>query len=72
METKEFLINLIGKQLGVDLGVATDMLRASINRGSTYLVDAVRKEIGDLSDTAPDIVIEAEKIIRVVTRDNIS
>ena len=61
METQEFLVNLIARQLEVDLGVATDMLRASINRGATYLVDAVKKEIGDMSDTAPDIVIDAEK-----------
>lgn len=60
MDTKEFLINLLSRVNEVDKGVAVDQLRASVNRGATYLIDAVRKEVGDLKDTAPEAVIQAE------------
>lgn len=56
-DNKAFLIKLISKYNEVDLGIAEDMLKASIYRDAEYLNLAAKKAIEEVI-----IDVEAEKI----------
>lgn len=71
-DNKAFLISLISKYNEVDLGVAEDMLMASVYRNAEYLNLAARKAIEEIVAPIEETEITEENVTEeIVTEENV-
>lgn len=70
-DNKACLISLISKYNEVDLGVAEDMLMASVYRNAEYLNLAARKAIEIIPCTEETEITEENVTEEIVTEENV-